>query len=224
MDLLTQAEQAFGKLGDTVGLAKLLPVLWEVESQLPPEPPSSPTVLVDPFGPVRLASEAFARLVGNPPASDGAARRSRGVLALEDSSDPPPGQAAPEVVAGDRRSAGDRAQHGVRRRSRRPAVAGRAGGGAASFGAMLLTVGSGGDVTRPAVSGRFERRRASHRPPTTGQRRRSSATARVAQPRATDANRGGPGAGCRGRARPWRLPCRPAMVCSVGANANSTNC
>lgn len=52
-----------------------------------------------------------------------------------------------------------------------------------SFGAMLLTVGSGGDVTRPAVSGRFERRRASHGPPTTGQRRRSSATARVAQPR-----------------------------------------
>lgn len=67
VDLLTQAEQAFGKLGDTVGLAKAARLLWEVESQLPPEPPSSPTVLVDPFGPVRLASEAFARLVGNRP-------------------------------------------------------------------------------------------------------------------------------------------------------------
>lgn len=63
VDLLTQAEQAFAKLGDSTNRERAARLLWEVESKLPPEtpshlPPSDQPLLV-------RAGEVFARLVGN---------------------------------------------------------------------------------------------------------------------------------------------------------------
>lgn len=59
VDLLDQAEQTFTKLGDVAGQARAAGLLWEVESELPPEP-TPPGV-----GSLRhRAGEVIGRLVG----------------------------------------------------------------------------------------------------------------------------------------------------------------
>ena len=64
VDLLTQAEQAFAKLGDSDNRERAARLLWEVESELPPETPPHPPAL-DLSSLRARAGEVLARLVGD---------------------------------------------------------------------------------------------------------------------------------------------------------------